>query len=177
MIADNDERLDRIDRELTAALRVAPSPEFVPRVRERLAREIRPLRSPWSGMRVTSLAAAATLVFILVYHATDERSVEDALPAAARPVAEAPPATGGPVAGAQTVTRATGRRRFARRVEARVERDGIRPSSDLRAIGQLVAALDHGTAAPGSLAEPVNDAPLSDIAITPLSIPPLALEE
>lgn len=54
--------LDRVDDELQQALDVAPSPEFLARVRERVARETA-TSHPWMQWLVFAAAGAGTLVF------------------------------------------------------------------------------------------------------------------
>ena len=58
-------RLNEIDRALAEALDVAPSPDFVARVRQRVAREPRPV-SFWHGWKIAvpALAAAAMVAAI-----------------------------------------------------------------------------------------------------------------
>jgi hypothetical protein len=56
--------MDALDRELTAALAVDPSPEFVARVRARIARE--PAPSSWRMPRMTLAAGALAVVVVAV---------------------------------------------------------------------------------------------------------------
>lgn len=58
---DAGSRLNDIDRALAAALDVAPSPDFVARVRQRVAREPRPLPI-WRGWRIAVPALAAAVL-------------------------------------------------------------------------------------------------------------------
>ena len=72
--------LSEFDALLTNELSVTPSPEFLPRVRERIRRE--PARSRWSpfGVRwslVASLAAAAVIVFAVGLSVWLRRGVSD----------------------------------------------------------------------------------------------------
>ena len=55
-----DDRLTAIDRALAEALDVSPSPDFVARIRQRVASEPQPLPF-WRGWRVAIPALAATL--------------------------------------------------------------------------------------------------------------------
>ena len=74
--------LSEFDALLTNELSVTPSPEFLPRVRERIRRE--PARSRWSpfGVRwslVASFAAAAVIVFAVGLSVWLRRGVSDAV--------------------------------------------------------------------------------------------------
>ncbi len=62
-----------IDRELQAALDVDPSPEFVARVRMRIASEPPPRRWGFAWMVVAAGAAAAVVVAVVVTRAVGER--------------------------------------------------------------------------------------------------------
>jgi hypothetical protein len=53
----------------------------------------------------------------------------------------------------------------------------LQPSADLKAVSAFAAALERGVVDPGSLAAPDSSAPLTEIAIAPLAIEPLNLNE
>ena len=96
---------DALDRELTAALAVDPSPEFQARVRTRIAAEPAP-RSPWLRWAVlTACAAPVVLALVLVDPAIwPDRTEPVPLPARASDVALAANPIARPPAVAPQVT-------------------------------------------------------------------------
>jgi hypothetical protein len=72
---------DALDRELERALAVDPSPEFVARVRTRIANE--PARSPWRASWMFAVSAAAAVVVTAVVLRVSNRGV---VPTANAPV-------------------------------------------------------------------------------------------
>src|SRR5207253_10446473 len=74
--------MDALDRELARALAVDPSPEFLARVRARVADE--PAPSPWRMPRLL-LAAGAVAVLILAVAVVTPRSREAEAVQAVRP--------------------------------------------------------------------------------------------
>jgi hypothetical protein len=77
---------DALDQAIQAALNVDPSPEFLARVRARIADE-RPAR-PWTMTVLPVLAAAATLAILALVANTSRRPPPEPVVAATVPVAE-----------------------------------------------------------------------------------------
>lgn len=75
-----------LDRELEAALDVDPSPEFLARVRMRVANEPAPTswRAPWTGVAAAA-AAAVVVIAVTVSNAPDDGPVAPRRAAAPRP--------------------------------------------------------------------------------------------
>lgn len=97
------ETLERIDEELQQALDVAPSPEFLPRVRQRVAQEGAPDR-PWMQWLGVAAAGAAMTVFAMrLLQPPSPQPAANAAVATARPEAPAVTPAAGPSASSASV--------------------------------------------------------------------------
>jgi hypothetical protein len=179
-----------IDDEIKHALRVDPAPEFVARVRTRIANE--PQQSPWrwSWIVVSAAAVAASLTIAIVWSRPQETivpapDVAQAVRGAAPPSAEAfaPPsvkAFAPPSAGAFALAAASPRRSAkAFALPAAAEPEILLDPAETRALRALIAGVRDGrvdlTPVQTAAAPTAMDLePVADIVIAPLTIDPIA---
>ena len=191
-----------LDRELREALAVDPSPEFVARVRTRIASE--PARATsWLSWKFVAVGAMAALIAIAIVVSRDERSrrsrdsasqpdVAQAFRPAdsgAEPLArgtQAPPLHPGPLVsgfpsadlGAGSWTTARSAKAFARRPR---EPEVLLDPAETRALRRLIAGTRHGTLDLSASLQATTPAvmdlpPLSEIAIPFITIDPITPE-
>lgn len=176
---------DGFDGLLRKAMSIEPSPEFLPRVRERLSAEFRPLRWPlglWLGV---TAAAAVCVVAVALSIPSDESSPPAAAPPIQRVgpslVALAAPQDVDPVAPA--LPRSGGRRasvppRREPAQEMAVVMVDQRQRAALNAVirmvsdGQLTESAFARTIRP--LMQPIRDG-VTPIGVTPLEVSPIAV--
>ncbi len=169
-IQPDHQRLERLERELADALGVSPSPDLVPRIRERLAAG--PAVSRF-GMRLIAVCACGLMAFggALLFYAPAGES--PARVASRTGSAEAPP----PLL-PSIIEQGIAPAPRAGATAARRRAPSLRPSSDLAAIEQLIAMLKEPSVDAGSLGQ---IAPLqlevTELAVAPLEIAPLILNE
>ena len=185
---DAGSRLNEIDRALAAALDVAPSPEFVARVRQRVAREPRPLGF-WRGWRIAvpALAAAVLMAIGLAVMtrrspAAPQRLQARSLPTVdMRPVVADPPRAVRADASRVAALAAPFVRTVARREEPewpvnRTEPEVLVPPEEIEMYRRLFAAaqtVPHAVVVE-SPKDIVAARDISDIAIEPIKIEPIA---
>ncbi len=173
--------LARIDAELASALRLEPSPEFVARVRSRVAAS--PARSGWVfGWRAAIAAASLALVVVAAGLSLLRGPVAPPTqpPAIARPTrvpdasaAVQPEPAPKPVSAVRRV--AAPRLRAAVAVKARnAEPEVLVPASQRIAIRELMQMLRAGTLDDRILAEP-REIPHSDVSVTPIVVEEVAV--
>jgi hypothetical protein len=186
-----------IDEEIRAALDVDPSPEFVARVRTRIAAEAAPSAWRWSwGLAMaTALAASATLVVIVSrQHTPPSTSVAGTFVAGSenRPASEGSTAKPGAAesdakAGRAEQTRVAVSRRARSRptntnalvVRTRSEPEILVDPREARALRQLIAGVRDGRidlTAVQTIASPAAGEiePVARIVIAPITIEPIA---
>jgi hypothetical protein len=163
-----DDRLQQIDRDIAAALDVTPSPDLVPRIRQRLAAGE---AAPRIGMPLVAACACGVLAIgaALVFFAPAEepvpiaREIGGSAGFAERNPPYVPPDVRRPGLALQT-------RRPAAPVAARRPAEALRPSSDLAAIEAFMAV--------AVLSEPLAvEVEVVEVAIAPLEIAPLTFTE
>ena len=185
---DASGRLNAIDRALAEALDVAPSPDFVARVRQRVALEPRPV-SFWRGWKIAVPALAAVMVAAIGLAVLSRRSPATPQPLPARsfsqvdlrPVgADAPRAIA--VAAPRAVAAPASR---TRAVAAReqpawhvnlTEPEVLIPREEIEMYRRLIAAaqsVPHAVVVE-SPKDIVAVGEVSDIAIEPIKIEPIA---
>lgn len=192
-----------IDEEIRAALEVDPSPEFVARVRTRIAREAAPSAWRWSwGVAIASALVASALLVVIVsrQHARPSTSVAGTAVAAGdnRPASDAPtlerndsvPRSEGPGRHSKAVTRqgdavarqarslATDTDALAVRT-ARSEPEILIDPREASALRQLITGVRDGridlTAAQIIPSPaPAEVEPVAAIVIAPITIEPIA---
>jgi hypothetical protein len=179
------------DREIQDALKVDPSPEFLARVRTRIANEPAPSPWRWSWNLVTAgaLAAAAVIAVVIARPAAPRpERVQAARPAETRPEARAPERQPAPPShlakpGAERSAAGFAHHRaplvsgFSRTAAAGPEI--LIDPRQARALRQLIAGVRDGrvdlSAAQKSVTSaPMELAPVTDIVIAPITIEPLA---
>ncbi|HEY7169571.1 MAG TPA: hypothetical protein VH417_01920 [Vicinamibacterales bacterium] len=171
---------EAVERTLRAALRVEPSPEFVARVRTRIAEE--PVPGGWTLRWITALAAAAAVILAIAFVAS--RSARPQAPGVARtslpPVTAAPgpampsePSRTPPIEPVQTPAARPPVRSVAPR--PRVPR-----TDEEQALREFLNAVDRGaiTLAISPVARSGEDraTTIPDLAIAPISISDLAVD-
>ena len=185
---DQDRTLndDALEREIEHALAVDPSPEFLARLRTRIANEPRPVS--WHGWRLVGVGAlAGTLVLAFVINSF-KRDTETLLPSSS--VATTPisvPAqvaqTTLPPAPAVPAPPSTGERARAQVRRPVAEPEILIPPGEAAALRLLVMNIREGRidaskwddAAAAALLEPITEIVIRPISIEPL--PQLALVE
>jgi hypothetical protein len=136
--------LDRVDEELRQALDVAPSPEFLPRVRERVAKEASASRAwtlPWlMPVAAGVVAVIATVLFLLRQPAPIGSPATQPRSAASPAVAESPrPVPDVPVSAPEPPARPLVER--PRPERASTEPEVLVPPGEEELIRRFVAAL------------------------------------
>jgi hypothetical protein len=176
---------EALDREIESALAAEPSPEFLARVRARIAAGPAPSlwRPSWGFAGGLSLAGAVLLTVVFV-RSERPRPPDSALPAdpiTAAPIAAVTPA-GIPIAPFEPTTlmaaaaESSGRVRIQRSAAATAPAIVISPR-DAAALRLLMANLREGRVDPSVLAALQEAAPplepLATVAIQPIAIEPL----
>jgi hypothetical protein len=176
-----------IDRELQAALDVDPSPEFVARVRMRIASEPAPRRWGFGWMAVAVGAAAAIVVAVVVTRSIGERKESGELLAARSwPVVAAPIDPGSPqslhyddraAASPMTAGADLGRPQ-AEPAPPLLAAEILVDPREAAAIRRLIAGVSAGRIDLNRMLKPspfvvADMSPVEDIEIEPLSIEPL----
>jgi hypothetical protein len=193
----DDDRLRELDRTLAAALDVTPSPDLLPRIRERLAGEE---AAPWLGMGLGMRLAAAfacgalAIGSALVFYAPTEESGGSAGVAERNPP-YGPRSSGGAAGVAERnppYVRRPGLALQTRQPPADVvgathaspetgaPPDALRPSSDLAAIERFmaVATFDEPLVYAATLEEPPRvQIQVAELSIAPLEVVPLTPDE
>jgi hypothetical protein len=177
-----------IDRDIRDALNVDPSPEFLARVRTRIANEPAPSAWRWSWTVAAAGAMAASVIAAVILMPVRETMI--VAPGATRqetPVAQAfkpaeaaaaarKPSTAGPPPRAIS--------RYASDATVRLKPDTTElpllfDQSEMRALQGLIAAARNGSVAltthnAAAPPEPMELEPVTDIVIAPITIEPLA---
>jgi hypothetical protein len=177
---DAGRRLTDIDRALAAAIDIAPSPDFVARVRQRVAREPRPLPF-WRGWRIAvpALAAVVAVAIGLAVMSRRTPAAPQPLQARALPAIELRPLVADPPR-AVTVP-ASPRRGVPTRLqpawpEVRTEPEVLVPREEIEMYRRLIAAAQ--TVPHAVVVESPKDIAavreISDLAIDPIEIKPIA---
>jgi hypothetical protein len=174
-LVSDDDLLARIDDELRDALSVTPSPQFLPRVRERLARTAPSPTAPllrW--LAPAALAAAALLVVVL--QSIDRADRAPSAPAAATATRPLPPPVGRvqpalPRAGHAAVARV---RAGVSPTRPRAPEVLVSPAEE-SALEQFIAAV-VGRRLDGELFASAETVAPREIAIAPIEIKPLRPE-
>jgi hypothetical protein len=177
---DAGSRLNDIDRALAAALDVAPSADFVARVRQRVAREPRPLPF-WRGWRIAvpALAAAVLVAIGLVVMSRRTPAAPPLLQARSIPPVDMRPAIVDPpraVPGSTPRARAVAVRGKPAWREVRTEPEVLVPPEEIEMYRRLFAAaqtVPHAVVVE-SPKDIVAARDISDIAIEPIKIEPIA---
>ena len=185
---DASGRLNAIDRALAEALDVAPSPDFVARVRQRVALEPRPV-SFWRGWKIVVPALAAVMVAAIGLAVLSRRSPATPQPLPARslsqvdlrPVgADAPRAVGVPaprtVAPSVSPARAVAVRREPVWHMNQAEPEVLIPREESEMYRRLLAAaqtVPHAVVVE-SPKDIVSVGEVSDLIIEPIKIEPIA---
>jgi hypothetical protein len=175
-----------IDDEIRDALNVQPSPEFLARVRTRLANEPAPSRWRWSWALGASAAMAVTLVIVFVVSRPERKKVpapEVAVELLTNPPSVVPgprpgkpaesPGPKGPSLHQGSVVSGFSRTRLPRQPEVLVN------AAEMRALQGLIVAARNGSVAltPAAAADsptPMELEPVADIVIAPIAIEPIA---
>jgi hypothetical protein len=179
-----------LDRELGRALRVDPSPEFVARVRSRIAEEPAPSRWTFGRWQLVAVAAVAAslLIAVVVHRRANPPIARDQAVLSARPIGA------GAIAALQEhePVRRTEREPLEpmeREPFGRMEREGFsrasaapevlidpREAQALRAVIARVrtGALDLSPVLMATKPEAMDLPPITDIVIEPIAIDPLA---
>ena len=168
--------MDPLDRQLADAVNVDPSPEFVARVRERIATEPMPARVyQWPLLVGTGLAAAALAIALLAPR--EGRRANSSAPADAARVAVAPPeAVIGAAAGDDHTAAGNPSVHVARR-RTQISADVLVAADELRGLRELANLVrDGGVAlifATDEAPELLAFAPATEIVVSPIEIAPL----
>jgi len=173
-----------IDGEIRRALDVDPSPEFLARVRTRIAAEPSPSRWPWSWGVAAACAVAASFALAAIVSKPHEAKPVAAVAQPPHAIAEnGPPA-------AVAVPRYDASPRPARAVTPRTksiapqvpapEPEILIDPREMRTLQALIEGVRIGridlTAAQNSVSQvPAAPEPVTDIVIAPLTIEPIAL--
>jgi hypothetical protein len=180
-----------IDEEIRAALEVDPSPEFVARVRTRLATEAAPSAWRWSWAFTTAATVAAAIVVAAALWRPESRAVpRPGAVQAAAPKAEAvsqPQETADATAGLGATAKPRSAKALALQTTAAAGLDGSRSAAadvlldpaETRALRQLIAGVRDGqvdlAAAQNSVSPTQMDLqPVAEIVIVPITIEPIA---
>jgi hypothetical protein len=161
--------MDPLERQLADALNVEPSPEFVARVRARVAMEGAPERWRMSPLMV-SAALAATIAIVVWVMRVDRVPGEPAsagqVQVAAVPSVTAPAPTQSEMQVERTARHHQQRQQPAARViVAGNELEGLRRLADLMRGGTVALTFDDG--------ESPSLPPVQEIVVTPIAIAPL----
>lgn len=158
--------LDRLDRELRAALTVDPSPAFLPGVRARAA-EVRP-KSPWHGeWFIVPVAVAAAAVLLVIAPREPEQALTRAVQTAAVPPAQMIQAA--PLAALATTTVArSSTRRMARPANSR-RPEVIVAEAEKAAWFQFMEMAGRGLIPAEPPAVTMQPLDIGDLTIAPLS--------
>jgi hypothetical protein len=182
-----------IDQDIRQALNVDPSPEFLARVRARVAREPAPSawRWPRSFAAAAALAAAAVVAVTLSEPWKSERAQSPEAPSSLRSAnapsvapSRQPASAAMPPIGKRAIAKSQ-RRVFDEHAGASgssptvAEAEVLIDPAEQRALQRLIAGVRDGRidlSAAQSATEPAPPqlAPLTDIVITPINIEPLA---
>jgi hypothetical protein len=162
---------DGLDRAIRAALNVDPSPEFLVRVRARIAEE-RPAR-PWAAIGLPVVAAAATLALLALFAVnTSRRSIPEAAHSTTA-LTEPPPSSN-----TQSIDIPEPAPPIRRPAPEPPRRAAAAPrlSDEARGLQALVDAINRGTVivvAADSQSAGERPTEIRDLEITPLTIPSL----
>lgn len=178
---------EALEREIEAALGVDPSPEFLPRVRTRIASE--QMREGWlvsgSWQWVSVLAGAIVVVASALWFmrgpaVTVEIARNETAPVVERPPARPPVVSAAPEQASPGVTRVERRERSPQRQAAASQEVVISPD-DAAALRQLVAAITARQVEARDIPELGMESaplpPLGEIVVEPINISPLAALE
>jgi len=183
-----------IDQDIRDALRVDPSPEFLARVRTRLANEPAPSRWRWSWTFAAGSALAAAVIVAVIWWPIESRpgpfgpgseakpSVEAAGPKGPALQASKPDATSQVVSGFSRTLERTQMPSSDATVRLKpdtTEAPLLFDHSEMRALQALIAAAKTGGVALTQPAEAASPAPMelepvADIVIAPIAIDPIA---
>jgi hypothetical protein len=181
-----------IDDEIKDALNVEPSPEFVARVRTRIASEPEPSawRWPWTVAAIGAMAAALLIAVVVSRPAPRPDAVQASGPEvvqALRPALEraAPNPAATPRASELAASKPAATRRVSvasgsiRTASAAVEPEILLDPAETRALRALIAGVRDGrvdlSGAQRSTTPVAMDlAPVADIVIVPITIDPIA---
>ncbi len=155
--------MDAVDREIESALAVDPSPEFLARVRERIAGEPAPLRHGLWLVFANGVAVAFVIALVLMASFQNaDRSPVPALAPSPAPAVAAPPASAVSVAPASGVASGVDRaiRPAGLRVHPRRWPDVLVSASEANALRELLEAGRDGRA---DLAVALRDAPSASV--------------
>lgn len=165
--------LGRVDEELQKALDVAPSPEFLARVRERVARETAPAH-PWMRWLVFAAAGAGTLAFgawLLQSPSTPPGSLGVASsrrePRGESPAAE-PPAPRAPERSARASSPLA--------AIGPTQPEVLVPPGEEELLRRFVAAVRSGHVDASAIVTVAEPQPTPDLAIAPLDVKPLTMD-
>jgi hypothetical protein len=180
-----------IDEEIRAALEVDPSPEFVARVRTRLATEAAPPAWRWSWTFTTAATVTAAIVVAAALWRPESRAVPR--PDAVQAVVPKAEAASKPQETTKTAARlgATAKPRSAKAlalqatVAAGLEgsrsaaADVLLDPAETRALRQLIAGVrgehvDLAAAQASASPTPMGLQPVDDLVIVPITIDPIA---
>lgn len=164
--------MDPLERDLADAINVEPSPEFVVRVRARVATE--GTSSSWRMSPLMASAALAAAIAIVVWVTRVDRAPGEPATAGQVQIAAAPSTPAAmPEAATQSETQAERRARHhqqrqqpaARVIVAANELKGMRQLADLMRGGSVALTFDD--------AESRSLPPVEEIVVTPIAIAPL----
>jgi hypothetical protein len=182
---DNDRARTTVDPEaleqsLRAALRVEPSPEFLARVRTRIAKE--PAPTGWTLRSIAALAAAAAVILAMAIVAS--RSSRPQAPTVA--VTSVRPVTAAPVAAKESEPSRTPPIEPVppSAAQRRVRSAGPRPSAprndEAQALREFLDAVDRGAItlaiSPAARSDEDRSTEISNLAISPISISALVVD-
>jgi hypothetical protein len=157
--------MDPLDRQLADAVNVDPSPEFVARVRGRVAHEASPVRTRWWPM-----AAAACLAAAIIAVALPKHRVDLAVPERPTLTASAPRVAQPSSAPFTTATVVKGRRRAKSPevIVAAEDRRGLQALVDLVREGRVTVIFPEKS-------PDVEPLEVKAIVVSPIDIAPLAI--
>lgn len=157
--------MDPLERQIEDAINVDPSPEFVARVRARVAMENTPSRWRMSPFLLTgaTLATMAMAVWVVVVRV--DRAPSQTMPVAHIDVpAPTPEHAGDATASTPTQTVRPRRQLHAQVIVAADELRGLRQLSDLLRDGTVALTFDDA-----------ESPPVKEIVVTPIDIAPLTV--
>jgi hypothetical protein len=171
---------EAVAKSLRAALRVEPSPEFLARVRRRIAEE--PAPSGWTLRWIAGLAAAAALILVTTIVASRMTRPQPPTVAATspRPVTAAP-VVAKPVESSPTPPLEAARPpAVAPHVRSAAARPPVPDTTEDEALRDFVNAVDRGAitlaVSPVARSEEERTMTIPDLAISPISISALVVD-